>query len=56
MASRFAAVTNKGISKIINQAVPEIDEEGDEVLKSQDLVSTNFDTKDIYFIWPFLLG
>ena len=31
MASRFAAVTNKEISQIIKQAVPEIHEEGDEV-------------------------
>ena len=31
MASRFAAVTNKEISQIIKQAVPEIYEEGDEV-------------------------
>ena len=31
MASRFAAVTNKEISQIIKQAVPEIHEEGDEI-------------------------
>ena len=31
MASRFAAVTNKEISQIIKQAVPEIHKEGDEV-------------------------
>ena len=31
MASRFAAVTNKEISQIIKQAVPEISEEGDEI-------------------------
>ena len=31
MPSRFAAVTNKDISKLIQQAVPEIHEEGDEV-------------------------
>ena len=31
MASRFAAVTNKEISQIIKQAVPEICEESDEV-------------------------
>ena len=31
MPSRFAAVTNKEISQIIKQAVPEIHEEGDEV-------------------------
>ena len=31
MLSRFAAVTNKEISQLINQAVPEIHEEGDEV-------------------------
>ena len=30
MASRFGAVTDKEISKIIKQAVPEIYEEGDE--------------------------
>ena len=29
MVSRFAAVTNKEISQIIKQAVPEIHEEGD---------------------------
>ena len=29
--SRFAAVTSKEISQLINQAVPEIHEEGDEV-------------------------
>ena len=31
MASRFAAVTNKEISQIIKQAVPEKHEEGGEV-------------------------
>ena len=31
MPSRFAAVTNKEISQLIKQAVPEIHEEGDEV-------------------------
>ena len=31
MTSRFAAVTNKEISQIIKQAVPEISEEGDEI-------------------------
>ena len=31
MPSRFAAVTNKGISQLIKQAVPEIHEESDEV-------------------------
>ena len=31
MASRFAAVTNKQISQIIKQAVPEISEDGDEI-------------------------
>ena len=31
MPSRFAAVTNKEISHLIKQAVPEIHEEGDEV-------------------------
>ena len=31
MPSRFAAVTNKEISPLIKQAVPEIHEEGDEV-------------------------
>ena len=31
MPSRFAAVTNKEISQLINQAVPEMHEEGDEV-------------------------
>ena len=31
MASRFAATPNKEISQIINQAVPKIHEEGDEV-------------------------
>ena len=31
MPSRFAAVTNKEISQLIKQAVPEIYEEGDEV-------------------------
>ena len=31
MASRFAAVTNKEISQIIKQAVPEISEDGDEI-------------------------
>ena len=31
MPSRFAAVTNKEISQLIKQAVPEILEEGDEV-------------------------
>ena len=31
MPSRFAAVTNKEISQLIKQAVPEIQEEGDEV-------------------------
>ena len=30
-ASRFAAVTNKEISRLIKQAVPEIHEKGDEV-------------------------
>ena len=32
MPSRFAAVTNKEISQLIKQAVPEIHKEGDEVL------------------------
>ena len=31
MASRFAATPNEEISQIINQAVPKIHEEGDEV-------------------------
>ena len=31
MPSRFAAVTNKEISQLIKQAVPEIHEESDEV-------------------------
>ena len=31
MAFRFAAATNKEISQIIKQAVPEIPEEGDEI-------------------------
>ena len=31
MPSRFAAVTNKEISQLIKQAVPEIHKEGDEV-------------------------
>ena len=31
MPSRFAAVTNKEISQLIKQAVPEIHEEGNEV-------------------------
>ena len=31
MPFRFAAVTNKEISQLIKQAVPEIHEEGDEV-------------------------
>ena len=31
MPSRFAAVTNKEISQLIKQAVPEIHDEGDEV-------------------------
>ena len=31
MPSRFAAVTNKEISRLIKQAVPEIHEKGDEV-------------------------
>ena len=31
MPSRFAAVTNKEISQLIKQAVPEMHEEGDEV-------------------------
>ena len=31
MASRFAAVTNKEISQIVEQAVPKIHEEGDEI-------------------------
>ena len=31
MPSRFAAVTNKEISRLIKQGVPEIHEEGDEV-------------------------
>ena len=31
MDSRFAAVTNKEISQIIKQAVPEIHKEGDEI-------------------------
>ena len=31
MPSLFAAVTNKEISQLIKQAVPEIQEEGDEV-------------------------
>ena len=31
MPSRFAAVTNKEISQLIKQAVPEIHEEGDEI-------------------------
>ena len=31
MPSQFAAVTNKEISQLIKQAVPEIHEEGDEV-------------------------
>ena len=31
MPSRFATVTNKEISLLIKQAVPEIHEEGDEV-------------------------
>ena len=31
MASGFAAVTNKQISQIIKQAVPEISEDGDEI-------------------------
>ena len=31
MPSRFAAVTNKEISQLIKQIVPEIHEEGDEV-------------------------
>ena len=31
MPSRFAAVTNKEISQLIKQAVPEIHEEGDKV-------------------------
>ena len=31
MVSRFAAVTNKEISQIIKQAVPEIHKEGDEI-------------------------
>ena len=31
MPSRFAAVTNKEISQLIKQVVPEIHEEGDEV-------------------------
>ena len=31
MPSQFAAVTNKEISQLIKQAVPEIREEGDEV-------------------------
>ena len=31
MPSRFGAVTNKDISQLIQQAVPEIHEEGDEV-------------------------
>ena len=31
MPLRFAAVTNKEISQLIKQAVPEIHEEGDEV-------------------------
>ena len=30
MPSRFAAVTNKEISQLIKQAVPEIHKEGDE--------------------------
>ena len=31
MPSRFAAVTNKEISQLIKQAVPETHEEGDEI-------------------------
>ena len=31
MPSRFAAVTNKEISQLMKQAVPEIHEEGDEI-------------------------
>jgi len=31
MPLQFAAVTNKEISKLIKQAVPELHEEGDEV-------------------------
>ena len=32
MPSQFAAVTNKEISQLIKQALPEMHEEGDEVL------------------------
>ena len=37
MASRFAAITNKEISQIVKQAVPEIHEEGLEVLTGKAL-------------------
>ena len=47
MPSRFAAVTNKEISQIIKQAVPEIDE-GDEVW------FRNFTGKDSPFKLEFI--
>ena len=47
MASGFVAITNKEISQITKQAqFLKYTKKGDEVLKSQDLVSTNFDIKD----------
>ena len=46
MPSRFATVTNKEISLLIKQAVPEIHEEGDEV---------RFGSFDRYLALSFLL-
>ena len=43
MPSRFAAVTNKEISYIIKQALPEIHKEGDEVEKFYGLKFCVFD-------------
>ena len=45
MPSRFAAVTNKEISQIMKQTVPEIQEEGDEAL---------FGSFNRYFLLEFI--
>ena len=47
MPSRFAAVTNKEISQLIKQAVPEIHEEG--VLATSTSVNSCYDIKQYWF-------